>query len=143
MRLEDLIETVTRGNPTEVKVILASVALALAVYQLALISVAYRKVRLPFLGAPPASQAHRAVGDSIAVVLVVVAVMCVGYFGFEDEATLHVVSAVALLSVVALKIVVVRRWHSMSRFLPALGISVWLLLALTWLTSAGDFLSGS
>ena len=89
MRLEDLIETVTRGNPTEVKVILASVALALAVYQLALISVAYGKVKLPFLGAPPASQAHRAVGHS------------------------------------------------------ALGISVWLLLALTWLTSAGDFLSGS
>jgi hypothetical protein len=71
--LEDLIETVTRGNPTEVKVILASVALALAVYQLVLISVAYGKVKLPFLGAPPASQAHRAVGDSIAVVLVVVA----------------------------------------------------------------------
>jgi small-conductance mechanosensitive channel len=141
--LEDLIETVTRGNPTEVKVILASVALALAVYQLVLISVAYAKVKLPFLAAPPASRAHRAVGDSIAIVLVVVAVMCVGYFGFEDDATLHVVAAIALLTVLALKILVVRRWHAMGRFLPALGISVWLLLALTWLTSAGDFLSGS
>jgi hypothetical protein len=30
---------------------------------------------------------------------------------------------------------VARRWP-----LPALGLSVWLLLALTWLTSAGDFL---
>lgn len=28
----------------------------------------------------------------------------------------------------------------MGRFLPALGMSVWLLLALTWLTSAGDVL---
>jgi small-conductance mechanosensitive channel len=100
-------------------------------------------VRLEDLIETPRPQAHRAVGDSIAVVLVVVAVMCVGYFGFEDEATLHVVAAVALLSVLALKIVVVRRWHAMSRFLPALGISVWLLLALTWLTSAGDFLAGS
>ena len=36
-----------------------------------------------------------------------------------------------------------RRWHAMSRFLPVLGVSVWLLLALTWLTAAGDFLSGS
>lgn len=53
------------------------------------------------------------------------------------------VAAVALLSVLALKIVVIRRWHAMGRFLPALGISVWLLLALTWLTSAGDFLAGS
>jgi hypothetical protein len=32
--VEDLVDTLTRGNPTEVKVVLASVALALAVYQL-------------------------------------------------------------------------------------------------------------
>jgi small-conductance mechanosensitive channel len=141
--LEDLIETVTRGNPTEVKVILASVALALAVYQLVLIATGYGKLRLPFLAAPPATRAHRAVGDTIVVLLVVVAVMCVGYFGFEDDAALHVTAAIALLAVLALKIVVVRRWHAMDRFLPALGVSVWLLLALTWLTSAGDFLAGS
>jgi hypothetical protein len=36
--LEDLVESVTRGNVTEVKVVLASVVLALAVYQLVLIS---------------------------------------------------------------------------------------------------------
>jgi small-conductance mechanosensitive channel len=107
--VEDLIETLTRGNPTEVKVILASVALALAVYQLVLISVGYGKLRLPFLGPPPASQAHRTVGDTIAIVLVVVATMCVGYFGVEDDATLHVMAAVALLAVLGLKIVVVRR----------------------------------
>jgi hypothetical protein len=39
--LEDLIDTLTRGNATEVKVLLASVALALAVYQLVLIAVGY------------------------------------------------------------------------------------------------------
>jgi Family of unknown function (DUF6529) len=139
--VEDLIETLTRGNPTEVKVILASVALSLAVYQLVLISVGYGKVRPRFLAAAPAASAHRAVGDTIVVVLVVVAFMCVGYFGLEDDATLHIVAAIALLSVLSLKIVVVRWWHRMGRFLPALGISVWLLLALTWLTSAGDFLA--
>jgi Family of unknown function (DUF6529) len=143
VRLEDLIETLTRGNPTEVKVVLASVALALAVYQLVLISVGYGKVRPPFLASRPASQAHRAVGDTIAVVLVVVALMCVGYFGLEGDAALHIVAAIGLLSVLALKIVVIRWWHAMGRFLPALGISVWLLLAFTWLTSAGDFLAGS
>ena len=140
--VEDLIETLTRGNPTEVKVLLASVALALAVYQLVLISVGYGKVRPRFLAAAPAASAHRAVGDTIVVVLVVVALMCVGYFGLEDDATLHIVAAIALLSVLTLKIVVVRWWHRMGRFLPALGVSVWLLLALTWLTSAGDFLAG-
>jgi small-conductance mechanosensitive channel len=138
--LEDLIETLTRGNPTEVKVLLASVALALAVYQLLLIAVGYGKLRPPFLAAAPATRTHRAVGDTIAVLLVVTAAMCVGYFGFEDNASLHMVAAVALLCVLALKIAVIRWWHAMGRYLPALGISVWVLLALTWLTSAGDFL---
>jgi small-conductance mechanosensitive channel len=141
--MEDLIETLTRGNPTEVKVILASVALALAVYQLVLITVGYGKVRPRFLASPVASFAHRAVGDTIAVLLIVTATMCIGYFGFEDEASLHMVAAIALLSVLALKIMVIRRWHALGRFLPVLGLSVWALLALTWLTSAGDFLADS
>ena len=121
--------------------LLASVALALAVYQLVLISVGYGKLRPPFLEARPAARAHRAVGDTIAVLLVVTAFMCVGYFGFEDDATLHVAAGVGLLAILALKIVVVRWWHSLGRLLPGLGISVWLLLALTWVTSAGDFLA--
>ncbi|HYN52575.1 MAG TPA: DUF6529 family protein [Thermoleophilaceae bacterium] len=138
--MEEFIDTVTRGNPTEVKVLLASVALGLAVYQLALIAVGYGKLRPPFLAAAPASRTHRAVGDTIAVLLVITALMCVGYFGVEDDASLHMVAAIALLTVLTLKVAVIRRWHALGRFLPALGISVWLLLALTWLTSAGDFL---
>jgi hypothetical protein len=138
--MESLVEDITRGNVTEVKVILASVALALAVYQLILISVAYGKVRVPFLAALPASSAHRAIGDTIAVILVVVAVMCVSYFGFEEN-TLHVVAGISLLSVLALKVAVIRRFHALSRLLPGLGVSVWILLAVTWFTSAGDFLA--
>jgi small-conductance mechanosensitive channel len=121
--------------------VLASVALALAVYQLVLISVAYAKVRPPFLAPRPAGRAHRAVGDTIAVLLVVVALMCVGYFGFEDDAALHVVSAIALLVVLAVKVAVVRRGQRLGRLLPPLGLTVFVLLALTWLSSAGDFLS--
>jgi hypothetical protein len=124
-----------------VKVVLASVALALAVYQLVLIAVGYGKLRLRFLEPRPASAAHRASGDAIAVILVVVAFMCVSYFGLEDDAAVHVVAGSALLAVLALKIAVVRWWHSMGRFLPALGIAVWALLALTWVTSAGRFLA--
>lgn len=138
--MEDLIESITCGNVTEVKVILASIALVLAVYQLGLIAVGYGKLRPRFLDGAPASAAHRAVGDTIAAILVVVATMCVGYFGF-GEGGLHAVAAISLLSVLALKIAVVRRFHSLGRLLPVLGVSVWLLLALTWLTSAGDFLS--
>jgi hypothetical protein len=42
--------------------------------------------------------------------------------------------------VLAAKIAVIRWIPAAGRLLPVLGISVFALLALTWLTSAGDFL---
>jgi hypothetical protein len=140
--LEDLFETITRGNVAEVKVVLASVVTALAVYQVVLMAVGYGKLRPSFLAPAPASAAHRAIGDSIVVITVLVAIMCLTYFGFEeDESTVHAVAGIVLLAVLALKITVIRRWHRLSHLLPVLGISVLLLFALTWLTSAGDFLA--
>ena len=139
--MENLIEELTRGNPTEVKVVLASVALALAVYQLVLIAVGYGKVRPRFLDAGPAAKAHRASGDAIAVLLVFVAVMCIGYFGLEGDAALHIAAGIGVLAVLAVKVAVLRRFHGAGRFLPVLGTSLFLLLVLTWLTSAGSFLA--
>lgn len=136
--MEDVVETLTRGNPTEVKVLLASVSLALAVYQLAVIAVGFGKVRLPFLAPPPAFAAHRAVGDTIALLLVCTGVMCLSVYGFEGA---HAVFGSALLAVLALKIAVVRRDFGLGRFLPVLGITVFALLAVTWATSAGTFLA--
>ena len=140
--MEELVDSVTRGNVTEVKVLLASVALALGVYQVVLISVGYGKLRPRFLDAAPASFAHRAVGGTIATLLVVVAVMCLSYFE-AGENVAHAAAAIALLVVLAVKVLVIRRWHALGRFLPVLGASVLLLLALTWATSAGDFLGDS
>jgi hypothetical protein len=138
--VEDLVESVTRGNVAEVKVVLASVALALAAYQLVLIAVGYGKLRPGFLASAPASAAHRASGDAIVVVMVVAAGMCLSSFEIED-ATFHAIVATALLVVIALKIVVLRWWHAAGRFLPVLGVSVFVLLALTWLSSAGAYLA--
>jgi hypothetical protein len=139
--VEDLVGDIARGNVTEVKVVLASVVMALACYQLFLIAVGYRKVRPAFLAPRPASLAHRAVGDAIVVMVVVVALMCLSYFGYGEDRTVHAVAATALLAVLALKIVVVRWWHGLGHLLPFLGVSVFGLLAVTWLTSAGDFLA--
>ena len=102
--MEDLVETLTRGNTAEVKVLLASVALALGVYQLAVIAVGYGKVRLPFLAPPPAFQAHRAVGDTIALLLLCTGIMCLSVYGFEDDHAVHAYAGTALLSVLALKV---------------------------------------
>jgi hypothetical protein len=138
--MQDIFETITRGNVTEVKVVLATVVAALAVYQVVLMAVGYQKLRPPFLAPGAASASHRAIGDAIVVVTTLVALMCISYFELEEN-TLHVVSASALLAVLALKILVLRRWHGMGRYLPVLGLSVLVLFLLTWTTSAGNFLA--
>jgi hypothetical protein len=140
--MEQLIDDVTFGNVYEVKTVLASVAAALAVYQLVLISIGYGKVRPPFLGSRTASFTHRASGDVIVVLVVVVALACLAHFGFDDDGGLHEVTGALLLSVLAFKIAVLRWWHGLGRLLPVLGTCVFVLLALTWLTSAGPFLGG-
>ena len=127
-----------QGNPTEVKVVLASVATALAIYQVVLAAIGYRKLRI--IDAAPAFMAHRASGDTIAVLLIVVAIMCLSYFELEDSA-FHAVTGFLLLVVLAVKVVVVRWWHAAGRFLPVLGITVFLLLAATWASTAGAFLA--
>jgi hypothetical protein len=145
--VEDFLDSLTGGHVTAVKVMLASVTLALACYQLVLIAVAYGKLELGFLSGAPASGAHRAVGDTTAAILAIVAAMCIVQYGFEGEdhgegnATLHVVAGSALVVVLALKVAVVRWWHGLGRFLPLLGTTVFVLLGVTWLTSAGGILA--
>jgi hypothetical protein len=137
--VEDLIEQLTDGNVTEVKVVLASVVLALALYQALLAAIAYGRVRLPFLESAPASWAHRASGDAIVVLAVLVAAACISFYGFDDAGA-HSVLGCALLGVLALKVVTVRAGGRLARLLPHLGVSVLALFAATWLTSAGEFL---
>jgi hypothetical protein len=152
--VEDLVEQLTRGNVSQVKTVLASIVMALAGYQVLLMAVGYGKLRLPFLGPRPASFAHRAVGDTIVVITLLVAYMCLGYFEVSDgiehardgetlRATIHVVAGFSLLGVLALKIVVVRWWHALGRYLPLFGLSVFTLFLVTWITSAGNYLWAS
>lgn len=138
--MEDFLISLTRGNVSEVKIVLATVVAVLAAYQVGLMAVGYGKLRLPFLRPLPASKAHRAIGDSIVAVTLVVAIMCIGYFGFEDDDAVHILLACALLAVLAFKIMVVRRLHRFDRLLPTLGISVFLLFWATWLSAAAEHL---
>jgi Family of unknown function (DUF6529) len=147
--VEGFIDDVTRGNVVGVKVVLTSVVSALAIYQVFLMSVGYGKLRLPFLNPRPASATHRAVGDSVVVVTLLIAFMCLTYFGWDDGghgsdegSNLHAIPGLLLIGVLALKIVVVRWWHAMGRYLPALGITVSVLFTVTWLMSAFEFVIG-
>lgn len=145
--MEDFVEAFTRDNVSEVKVVLASIVTALAVYQVFLAAVGYGKVKLPFLKSKPAFFSHRASGDTIVLVTVLVAFMCISYFGFDDSShsddessALHAIAGGLLLGVLGLKIVVIRWWHRMGRYLPLLGIAVLVLFVITWFASAGNFL---
>ena len=99
-------------------------------------------MRLPFLDGGPATRAHRAVGDAIAVILLLVGVACLSYYGFEeDDKLVHMVAGSALLTVLAAKVAVVRRGGRLGRALPFLGLTVFTLIAITWATSAGELLA--
>ena len=137
--MEGLIEDLTRGNVTEVKVVLATVIAALAVYQLVLAAVSYGKVRPRFLESGPATWAHRAAGDTILVLAVLVAIACVSFYGWEEGGT-HAVLGCLVLGALAAKVLAVRIAGSSSSLLPWIGIALFGLFLATWWTSAGDFL---
>ena len=137
--MEDLVETLTRGNPAEVKTVLATVALALAGYQLVMAAVGYGKLRLGRLESGVAFRAHRAVGDTVALLMLITGVMCVSVYGVEEPG--HAVPASLLLGVLAFKVAVVRRDFGLGRYLPVLGVTVFALLVVTWSTSAAGVLA--
>ncbi len=149
--MEDLVRTLVAGNVTAVKIVLTSVVTALALYQVALMAVGWGTVRLPVLDAATASAAHRAVGDAIVVLVVLVGVACLAVHGVEDSvrepapgpeqrAAWHAAASVALAGALGLKLLVLHVWRAAGRFLPLLGVTVLALLVATWLTSAGAFL---
>jgi len=139
--VEDFVVDLTNGNVAEVKVILASVIAALAIYQLVLAAVGYGKVRLPFLANPAALRGHRAIGDTILVLAFVTAGMCLSVYGFEDDGGVHAVAGAIVLAVLTVKVCVVRSDSlKIGRLLPPLGLAVFVLFMITWATSAGNFL---
>ena len=66
--------------------------------------------------------------------------MCLSYFELEDSA-FHAATGAALMGALLLKVIVVRWWHAAGRFLPVIGITVFILLVATWASTAGAFLA--
>lgn len=149
--MEDLVEQLAGGHVTAVKIVLTSVIVAVAVYQVLLMAVTYGKIRTPYLEPDSAATTHRTVGDALVALVLFVGLLCLMAYGIEDSVRegapgpdarvpLHVAASFALVPVLGLKLLVLHRWHRASRFLPLLGIGVLTLLFVTWLTSAGAFL---
>ena len=150
-RVEDFVDWVTRGNVSQVKTVLASIVLALAVYQVLLMAVGYGKLRVSFLKPKAAAFTHRAVGDAAVAVGIFVAFLCWSYFGVGDgiehargeettRATIHVVAGSSFVVVVVAKVIVVRWVRRFDRYIPAIGITLFALFSIAWLTSAANYL---
>ena len=138
--MEDLVDTLTRGNPGSVKSVLASVVLALAAYQVILAAIGYGRLRL--MDARPAFFTHRASGDMLVVLVAIVAVMCVAAYGFDDDSSVHNIAGFALAAALVAKVSVLRFFPRAGRLLPLLGTTVFVLLAVTWFTAVPGFLAG-
>jgi hypothetical protein len=99
---------------TAIKIVLASVLVVIATYQVMLALVGYGKVQPPFLEGPPAMTAHRAIGGTAVPVAVVVGVLCVSRYEVAD-APRRPFSEVASHALPAVRIAARRRparpWH--------------------------------
>jgi hypothetical protein len=149
--LNAFVDTVTRGNVSQVKTVLASIVLMLAIYQVVLMAVGYGKLRVPFLKPKAAAFAHRAVGDAAVAIGIFVAFLCYSYFGIGDgiehargeetmRATIHVVAGSLFVVAVVVKVIVVRWYRTLDRALPAIGMTLFALFSIAWLTSAANYL---
>lgn len=144
------IDQLSGGQVTSVKVVLTTVLVVLAVYQLCLAAIFYGKVRVPVLAGRVAAVTHRSSGDAICVVVVLIGLMCVSGYQIGDalehrgtRVAAHVVVSTLLVVVLATKVMVVRfGGKRLSRVLPYFGGSVLLLFVGSWATSSMFFLRG-
>ena len=138
--MEDFVENITRGNPGSVKAVLASVVLALAVYQLILAAIGYRK--LPIIDAEPAFFTHRASGDADRRAGRHRRARCAWPCSASRTTTCCTAARDRRAGRARGQGRGLAHRASAARFLPYLGVTLFALLAVTWFTVTPDFLAG-
>ena len=87
---------------------------------------------------------HRTAGWIVVVLLVVISYFCIRYVALVGDqmsgrAVFHGVLALILIVVLALKVLIVRRYKEFLRFVPVMGLIVFSLVFVVVATSAGFF----
>ncbi len=127
-----------------VKVILAiffiGAGIAAVLFMFALMGKAERRMSATFL-----RRAHKTAGGIFTILLILISYFCIKRVGIigDDLATrsvFHGVLALALIGVLAVKIAIVQFYKELMRFVPALGIMVFVLAFVVFSTSAGYYL---
>lgn len=87
---------------------------------------------------------HRSMGFIFVILLIITSIFCVKYVArvgdqISHRAALHGVFALALIAVLAVKIIIIRWFKGLLKFVPVLGIVVFVLAFVVVTTSAGYF----
>ncbi len=87
---------------------------------------------------------HRAAGIAFGILLLVLSVICVIYWGKSGDqislrAVIHAYLALFLLAVFSLKVIIVRFFRQFLKVIPTLGMTVLVLAVVIFLSSAGYF----
>ncbi len=126
--------------PGQMKIWFTRAAASLAVLQLASGLWINGRIRLP--RRPPSwfPIAHRSSGALAVLLAVPVAYDCVAAFGFHTESprvVLHGTAGLVLFGAFVAKVVTVQRRRRPPWLIPAAGVTLFVALALLWLTSIG------
>jgi hypothetical protein len=134
----------TDGDLLGWKVVLTTVAFALAGLQVAMAAQFWGVLALPFLDGRRAVVVHRAAGTVTLLLALAVAFSClVGPAGATSptRVLLHSIFGSALFVVLALKFAFLKLVPGGDRALPVLGSLLFLLFLAIWLTSVADYIS--
>ena len=143
MDVVGFLNRVTGGHLLAWKVVLASVVVVLAGLQVFLAAGLFGRTRLAG-PAKTASVVHRWNGRVTLVLAVIVALACM--FGpagptSPTRVLLHSLFGTLLFVVMAAKFTVLRITKAAQKYLPLLGISMFLTFGAIWATSVADYIS--
>lgn len=113
--------------------------IAAVLFMFALMGKAERRMSATFL-----RRAHKTAGAIFTILLIVISIFCIKRVGIVGDnistrSVFHAVFAIALIGVLAVKIVIVQFYKELIRFAPALGITVFVLALVVFSTSAGFY----
>lgn len=87
---------------------------------------------------------HKGMGGVFALLLLVISILCMKYWAsagdqISTRAVFHGVLAFAVIIIFILKLLIVRFYKQFLRFVPAIGLTVFALSFIVFMTSAGFF----
>jgi hypothetical protein len=144
MDVVGFLNRVTGNHLLAWKVVVASIVFLLAGAQVMLASRLWAVTTFPPVSASSAARLHRVIGRVTLTLAVLVAFSClVGPAGplSPTRVALHSIFGTLLFVLLALKFAALKLFRAGERFVPFLGVSLFLTFAALWATSVADYVA--